>query len=33
MGGDWKLLGALGYYAFDNAVLWASFRPLGILSG
>jgi uncharacterized membrane protein YbhN (UPF0104 family) len=27
--GDWKLLGAVAYYAFDNAVLWASFRAYG----
>jgi uncharacterized membrane protein YbhN (UPF0104 family) len=27
--GDWKLVGALGYYAFDNAVLWAAFRAYG----
>ena len=27
--GNWKLLGALGYYAFDNAVLWAAFRAYG----
>jgi uncharacterized membrane protein YbhN (UPF0104 family) len=26
---DWKLLGAVAYYAFDNAVLWASFRAYG----
>lgn len=26
---DWRLLGALAYYAFDNAVLWASFRAFG----
>jgi uncharacterized membrane protein YbhN (UPF0104 family) len=26
---DWKLLGALAYYAFDNAVLWAAFRAYG----
>lgn len=26
---DWKLLGAVGYYAFDNAVLWAAFRAYG----
>jgi uncharacterized membrane protein YbhN (UPF0104 family) len=26
---NWKLLGALAYYAFDNAVLWASFRAFG----
>lgn len=35
--GNWKLVGAVGYYAFDNAVLWASFRayghapPLGVI--
>jgi uncharacterized membrane protein YbhN (UPF0104 family) len=27
--GNWKLLGALGYYAFDNAVLWTAFRAYG----
>jgi uncharacterized membrane protein YbhN (UPF0104 family) len=27
--GDWKLVGAIGYYAFDNAVLWAAFRAFG----
>jgi uncharacterized membrane protein YbhN (UPF0104 family) len=27
--GDWKLLGALAYYAFDNAVLWAAFHAYG----
>jgi uncharacterized membrane protein YbhN (UPF0104 family) len=26
---NWKLAGALGYYAFDNAVLWAAFRAYG----
>jgi uncharacterized membrane protein YbhN (UPF0104 family) len=26
---DWKLGGALAYYAFDNAVLWASFHAYG----
>jgi uncharacterized membrane protein YbhN (UPF0104 family) len=26
---NWKLLGAVGYYAFDNAVLWAAFRAYG----
>ncbi|MGN6168764.1 MAG: hypothetical protein ACTHQQ_11425 [Solirubrobacteraceae bacterium] len=26
---NWKLLGALGYYAFDNAVLWAAFHAYG----
>ena len=36
--GNWKLVGALAYYAFDNAVLWAAFRayghtpPLGIVA-
>jgi uncharacterized membrane protein YbhN (UPF0104 family) len=36
--GNWKLLGALAYYAFDNAVLWAAFHayghtpPLGVLT-
>jgi uncharacterized membrane protein YbhN (UPF0104 family) len=29
LGGDWKLLGALAYYAFDNAVLWAAFHAYG----
>jgi uncharacterized membrane protein YbhN (UPF0104 family) len=28
-GGDWKLAGAIGYYAFDNAVLWAAFHAYG----
>ena len=28
-GRDWKLLGALAYYAFDNAVLWAAFAAYG----
>jgi uncharacterized membrane protein YbhN (UPF0104 family) len=28
-GGDWKLVGALAYYAFDNAVLWAAFHAYG----
>jgi uncharacterized membrane protein YbhN (UPF0104 family) len=23
---DWKLIGAVAYYAFDNAVLWAAFH-------
>ena len=38
MAGNWKLLGALGYYAFDNAVLWAAFHaygrtpPLGVIA-
>jgi uncharacterized membrane protein YbhN (UPF0104 family) len=27
--GNWKLVGALAYYAFDNAVLWAAFRAYG----
>jgi uncharacterized membrane protein YbhN (UPF0104 family) len=31
--GDWKLLGALGYYAFDNAVLWTAFRAYGHAPG
>lgn len=26
---NWKLLGAVAYYAFDNAVLWAAFRAYG----
>jgi uncharacterized membrane protein YbhN (UPF0104 family) len=26
---NWKLLGTLAYYAFDNAVLWAAFRAYG----
>lgn len=26
---NWKLLGAVGYYIFDNAVLWAAFRAYG----
>ncbi|HEV2924786.1 MAG TPA: YbhN family protein [Solirubrobacteraceae bacterium] len=26
---SWKLLGAVAYYAFDNAVLWATFRSFG----
>lgn len=35
--GNWKLVGAFGYYAFDNALLWAAFRaygrtpPLGVI--
>jgi uncharacterized membrane protein YbhN (UPF0104 family) len=29
VGGNWKLSGALGYYAFDNAVLWAAFHTFG----
>ncbi len=28
-GGNWKLAGAIAYYAFDNAVLWAAFRAEG----
>jgi len=28
-GRSWKLLGAVAYYAFDNAVLWATFRAFG----
>ena len=27
--GDWKLTGALAYYAFDNAALWAAFHAFG----
>jgi uncharacterized membrane protein YbhN (UPF0104 family) len=27
--GNWKLGGALAYYAFDNAVLWAAFHAFG----
>jgi uncharacterized membrane protein YbhN (UPF0104 family) len=27
--GDWKLAGALAYYVFDNAVLWAAFHAHG----
>jgi uncharacterized membrane protein YbhN (UPF0104 family) len=27
--GDWKLSGALAYYGFDNAVLWAAFHAYG----
>jgi uncharacterized membrane protein YbhN (UPF0104 family) len=26
---SWKLVGALAYYAFDNAVLWAGFEAFG----
>jgi uncharacterized membrane protein YbhN (UPF0104 family) len=26
---DWKLVGALAYFAFDNAVLWAAFHAYG----
>jgi uncharacterized membrane protein YbhN (UPF0104 family) len=35
--GNWKLVGAVGYYALDNAVLWAAFHaygkipPLGVI--
>ena|GEM_PF-2137339 len=29
LGGNWKLAGALAYYAFDNAVLWAAFHAFG----
>jgi uncharacterized membrane protein YbhN (UPF0104 family) len=29
LGGNWKLVGALAYYAFDNAVLWAAFHAFG----
>jgi len=28
-GRSWKLLGAFAYYAFDNAVLWATFKTFG----
>lgn len=28
-GGNWRLLGPVAYYAFDNAVLWAAFRAYG----
>jgi uncharacterized membrane protein YbhN (UPF0104 family) len=28
-GHSWQLLGAVGYYAFDNAVLWAAFAAYG----
>jgi uncharacterized membrane protein YbhN (UPF0104 family) len=27
--GHWTLVGAIGYYAFDNAVLWAAFHAFG----
>ena len=27
--GNWKLVGALAYYAFDNAVLWSAFHAYG----
>jgi uncharacterized membrane protein YbhN (UPF0104 family) len=33
LGGDWKLFGALAYYAFDNAMLWAAFRAYGAAPG
>jgi uncharacterized membrane protein YbhN (UPF0104 family) len=33
LGGDRKLLGALAYYAFDNAMLWAAFRAYGPAPG
>jgi uncharacterized membrane protein YbhN (UPF0104 family) len=26
---DWRAIGPLAYYAFDNAVLWAAFRAFG----
>jgi uncharacterized protein (TIRG00374 family) len=26
---NWKLAGAIGYYALDNAVLWAAFHAYG----
>ena len=26
----WRILGAIGYLAFDVAVLWATFRALGV---
>jgi len=26
---DWKLVGVLAYYVFDNAVLWAAFHAYG----
>jgi glycosyltransferase 2 family protein len=35
---DWRLIGPLAYYGFDNAVLWAAFRafghspPLGVIA-
>ena len=28
-GRSWRLLGAVSYYAFDNAVLWATFKAFG----
>jgi uncharacterized membrane protein YbhN (UPF0104 family) len=28
-GRGWRLLGAVAYYAFDNAVLWATFKAFG----
>jgi uncharacterized membrane protein YbhN (UPF0104 family) len=33
LGGNWKLFGALAYYAFDNAVLWAAFHAYGRAPG
>jgi uncharacterized protein (TIRG00374 family) len=27
--GNWKLAGAIAYYAFDNAVLWVAFHAYG----
>jgi uncharacterized membrane protein YbhN (UPF0104 family) len=30
---DWKLVGALAYFAFDNAVLWAAFHAYGRTPG
>ena len=27
--GDWRLVGGLAYYGFDNAVLWAAFHAFG----
>jgi hypothetical protein len=27
--GNWRLLGAVAYYTFDNAVLWAAFHAFG----
>ena len=29
LAGDWKLVGAIAYYVFDNAVLWAAFHAYG----
>jgi uncharacterized protein (TIRG00374 family) len=28
-GGDWRLLGAVAYWLFDNLVLWACFAAFG----